>query len=173
MCSSKTEDTQEICRREQETTEILTLIKRRATGRIHCGYWLTAIGFGATALLAWGLLLAYGLPDEATHMSLRDGTLMTFSVLLGGAAIGSIAVFAVVRHQQRLAAERDQIDTYRHEQQMQEIKRGVASILSQERRRYVQSVINDFRAENPDLDRNQESGTVVPIGRPRQGQSSS
>jgi hypothetical protein len=128
MCSSKTEDTQEICRREQETTEILTLIKRRATGRIHCGYWLTAIGSTAAALLAWGLLLTHGLADTA-HMTRQDGTVMTLFVVLGGIAIGSNVAFVLVRNQQRLAAERDRIDAYNAERAAQAREREHAELL--------------------------------------------
>lgn len=110
MCSYHADEAQ---RREAEKVD--DLLASRAAKKIHPGYPVTAIGTSATAVLAWGMLLLYGLRDDVTTMTIRDGTIMTLFVVLAGVSVGSTAVLVSVRHQQRLAAEQDRIDNYREE----------------------------------------------------------
>lgn len=138
MCSD-VHDREEQHRRDRETKEVIDLIARRSTARIHWGYWLSSIGFTAPALLGWGLLLAHGLPEDAARITLRDGTIISVLIVLACAAIGSTTLLASVSNAQRLAAEQDRIHRYQATKAAQISKQQHAELLD---------ALDNLRGEN-------------------------
>ncbi|MFF0822511.1 hypothetical protein ACFYUR_19280 [Micromonospora haikouensis] len=174
------EDSQELTVISERHKTILCLkAKRQKVG--HSAYGVVALILAGAAVGLWGFILrdaSLGPPAPPSHDYLA---FLAFAIVLGFCAAGSAFTWMVTRILQRQAGDLDVLMEYEFEQMEKRADRRASRIINatirgladEDRRRYIRSVAEEFKAETAGILNSDGKSTVTPFTRARSNQRSS
>lgn len=132
MCSSYNpeDDSQDPGRIEDEHADVRRILKQRQLGGAARPYRFLAASSGSLALVLWGYIFADSAHEPGAPIDRAYGAFLTFSAVVGVAAVMAGIIWLRERDAGRRSAEADRIREYQHARQVRAFRATLDSVLA-------------------------------------------
>lgn len=167
MCSTGNPDgadTQDLRRVEDDNDEVRAILKKRQEANTPVAYRVLAAVTGGAALVLWGVVAASSVHEPGAPIDRAYGAFLTFSAVVGVAAVITGVIWLRERDASRHRAEADRIRRYRSDRLVKRTAAAVMSALHEEQRA---ERIQRFERAFTDASAQRPGNPVIPFPQPR------